>query len=91
MFKLCSGTGFTWNMKLYCGKHRDAGVSVPTNIVMQLSQKLLNSGRTVVTDNYYTSLELANKLLDNITHLLKTLRAYRSGNPKEVTTKEQEK
>ncbi|KAJ8949766.1 hypothetical protein NQ314_008119 [Rhamnusium bicolor] len=64
LFKLCSGNGYTWNMKLYCGKHADAGVSVPTKVVMELSQNLLNSGRTVVTDNYYTSLELANKLLD---------------------------
>nr|CAH7723642.1 unnamed protein product [Callosobruchus chinensis] len=34
------------------------------NTVMHLSQKLLNSGRTVVTDNYYTSFELAINLLD---------------------------
>nr|CAH7752331.1 unnamed protein product [Callosobruchus chinensis] len=87
IFKLCCGSGFTWNMKLYCGKHADGGVSVPTNIVMHLSQKLLNSGRTVVTDNYYTSLELANNLLDKKTHLLGTLRSNRRGNPKEVINK----
>lgn len=87
LFKLCSGTGYTWNMKLYCGKQWDRGASVPTNVVMELAQKVLNSGRTAVTDNYYTSLELANKLLDNQTHLLGTLRANRRGNPKEVTRK----
>lgn len=51
---------------------------------MKLSADLLNAGRT---DNYYTSLELANKLLDNKTHLLGTLRSNRRGNPKEVIYK----
>lgn len=32
-------------------------------MVMQLREQLLNSGRTLVTDNYYTSIDLANQLL----------------------------
>nr|CAH7723771.1 unnamed protein product [Callosobruchus chinensis] len=52
---------------------------------MHLLQKLLNSGRTVVTDN--TRLELAIDLLDKKTHLLGTLRSNRKGNPKEVINK----
>lgn len=60
LFKWCSDNGYTWNIKLYCAKHQDAGISVPTNIVMTLSHNLLNSGRTAICDNYYTSLELAN-------------------------------
>lgn len=87
IFKLCSGEGYTWNMKIYCGKEHDAGASVPTNVVMTLSENLLDKGRTVITDNYYTSLDLANKLLDRKTHLLGTLRSNRKGNPKEVTLK----
>lgn len=87
MFKLCCNNGFTWNMKLYSGKEKDATASVPTKVVMKLSEKLLNAGRTIVTDNYYTSLELANKLLDKQTHLLGTLRSNRRGNPKDVTNK----
>jgi hypothetical protein len=80
---------YTWNIKLYCGKEQDAGASVPTNVVelTTLSEKLLNARRLAITDNYYTSIELANKLLDKKTHLLGTLRANRRGNPKEVTTK----
>nr|CAH7714764.1 unnamed protein product [Callosobruchus chinensis] len=54
---------------------------------MHLSQKLLISGRTVVTDNYYTSFELAINLLDKKTHLLGTLRSNRRGNPEEVINK----
>ncbi|CAH2006536.1 unnamed protein product [Acanthoscelides obtectus] len=87
VFKLCSSEGYTYNMKVYCGKEKDAGASVPTNIVLSLAENLLDSGRTIVTDNYYTSLDLANKLLDRQTHLIGTLRSNRRGNPKEVTQK----
>lgn len=87
VFKLCSAQGYTWNLKVYCGKEKDAGASVPTKIVMTLSEKLLDRGRTVVTDNYYTSLDLANQLLDRRTHLLGTPRSNRRGNPKDVIQK----
>jgi hypothetical protein len=30
---LCADNGYTWNIKLYCGKEQDAGASVPTNVV----------------------------------------------------------
>lgn len=72
---------------MYAEKERDPNCTVPTKIVMQLSEKLLNKGRTAVTDNYYTSLELAHKLLHHETHLLGTLRCNRKGNPKDVTQK----
>jgi hypothetical protein len=62
-------------LKIYAGKEADAGQSVPTKVVMDLSNKLLIAGRTVVVDNFYTSIQLANKLLDRRTHLLGTLRA----------------
>lgn len=88
LFKLCSGNGFTWNIRIYAGKERNEGnASVPTNIVLNLSRELLNSGRTIVADNYYTSLELANLLLDEKTHYIGTLRANRRGNPREVLDK----
>ncbi|XP_046398660.1 piggyBac transposable element-derived protein 3-like [Ischnura elegans] len=91
IFKLCSGKGYVWNMKIYAGRERDARRSVPTAVVMQLSEKLLDAGRTIVTDNYYTSLELANSLLDRRTHLLGTLRKNRRGIPKDVTAKKLKK
>lgn len=74
-------------MKIYCGKEQDPGASVPTNVVMTLAEKLLDSGRSMVTDNYYTSMDLANKLLHRETRLLGTLRSNRRGNPKEVMEK----
>lgn len=87
LFKLCCSNGYTWNLKMYSGKERDPNCTVPTKIVMELSEKLLDNGRTAITDNYYTSLELARKLLDRQTHLLGTLRSNRKGNPTEVTKK----
>ncbi|KAJ8877852.1 hypothetical protein PR048_022311 [Dryococelus australis] len=64
------------------GKERDTRGAVSTNVVLQLSDKLLDEGRTIVTENYHSSIELANKLLDRETHLLGTLRSNRKGNPK---------
>ncbi|XP_050507475.1 piggyBac transposable element-derived protein 4-like [Diabrotica virgifera virgifera] len=88
LFKLCGGNGYTWNLRIYAGKEtREGNASVPTNIVINLSKDLLNSGRTIIADNYYTSLELTNILLENKTHYIGTLRANRRGNPKDVILK----
>ncbi|CAH1963247.1 unnamed protein product [Acanthoscelides obtectus] len=84
IFKLCAGPGCTWNMKIYSGKEADQNNSILTKIVLELSEKLLDTGRMAVTDNYYTSIDLANQLLQRRTHLMGTLRANRRGNPKEV-------
>lgn len=83
---MCADHGYTYNLKIYAGKQRDPSGAVPTNVVMNLAEKLLDAGRTIVTDNYYSSIELANKLLDRRTHLLGTLRSNRKGNPKDVIT-----
>lgn len=86
IFKLCCNKGYTWNLKIYEGKEKVRGGNVPTNIVMDLSEKLLGEGRTIVTDNYYTSIDLAKKLLQRQTHLLGTLRKNRKHLPKAVVT-----
>lgn len=66
IFKLYFSGGYTWNMKLYGSKEAELGLSVSTKSVTFLGEKLLNAGRTIIMDNYYTSLELANILLDKI-------------------------
>ncbi|KAJ8880892.1 hypothetical protein PR048_017365 [Dryococelus australis] len=40
-----------------CEIERDPTGAVPMNVVLQLSGKLLDKGRTVVTDNYYSRIE----------------------------------
>lgn len=86
MFKLCDTTGYTFRMLLYSGKNfQDVSQGLGEKVVMELCDKYLDAGRTVVTDNYYTSVPLAIKLLDRNTHLLGTLRKNRKGLPEEVT------
>ncbi|KAJ8912470.1 hypothetical protein NQ315_014570 [Exocentrus adspersus] len=88
LFKLCCDNGYTWNIRIYAGKEQNQSTtSVPSNVVVSLSEKLLDSGRTIVADNYYSSLELANILLSRKTHYIGTLRSNRRGNPKEVLAK----
>lgn len=92
MFKLCSESGYTWNMSIYAGKEKqDDLLSVSTKVVLKLATDLLGCGRLCVTDNWYTSLQLAHILLDNKTHCLGTLRSNRKGNPVEVIQKKLKK
>ncbi|KAJ8968491.1 hypothetical protein NQ314_002279 [Rhamnusium bicolor] len=63
MFKLCLEKGYTYNFSVYCGKSKDEQMSVPSKIVLDLMGNLLDSGRTVYTDNWYTSVSLATELL----------------------------
>ena len=52
--------------------------------MLDLAENYLKSGRTITTDNYYTSVALADILLQNQTHFVGTLRKNRAGNPKNV-------
>jgi len=81
VFKLCDRSGYTYNLDIYSGK----GDGQATEVVMKLSEPYLDAGRTMCTDNYYTSLPLADCLLSKKTHLVGTVRSNRKGLPKEVT------
>ncbi|KAJ8972822.1 hypothetical protein NQ314_000019, partial [Rhamnusium bicolor] len=56
-------------------------------ITMKLMEKLLNEGRILICDNFYTSLPLAQELLSKKTFVCGTLRSNRKGIPKEITSK----
>lgn len=89
LYKLCLAGGYTYNITIYCGKDKVEGdMSASTKVVVDLMHNLLDSGRTLYTDNYYTSVSLAHKLLDRKTHLVGTLRANRRLNCKEVVHKQ---
>nr|CAI5845806.1 unnamed protein product [Callosobruchus analis] len=51
---------------------------------MSLLDGLVYQGRTLYTDNYYTSVSLAHKLIDRKTHLVGTVRANQKLNCTEV-------
>lgn len=91
MFKLCLEGGYTYNFSIYCGKEYDGQQSVPSKVVINLMNNLLDSGRTLCTDNYYTSVSLAHELLNRKTHLIGTLRSNRKFNPAQVIEKKLKK
>lgn len=87
VFKLCSGPGYTYSFRIYTGKDENTNEisgNKSTEIVMALCQDTLGKGHTICTDNWYTSVDLAERLADMRTQLLGTLRKNRRGNPKVV-------
>lgn len=97
IFKLCCGSGYTYAFRVYAGKTLEKGLekgfalgkgqnTMPTNIVMSLCRDLFDKGHTLYTDKWYTSLELADKLVDKNIHLVGTLRSNRRGNPLQVVS-----
>ncbi|CAG5041429.1 unnamed protein product [Parnassius apollo] len=84
LFKLCTLPGYTCKLELYAGKNNELVNTTPTRVIMSICKHILGCGHTLVTDNWYTSLELANELLDKDTHLVGTLRKNRRGLPKAV-------
>lgn len=92
-YKLCDPSGYTYTSSIYCGKNatsQDRGTPKPgsshtTQIVLDLAEPYLDKGRTMITDNFYTSIALAKALQNRKTHLIGTLRKDRAGNPKAVT------
>lgn len=93
IYKLCGNDGYTYSFMVYAGKNsaisgeQSTCMSHASRVVLELSEYYLNSGRTITTDNFYTSFELAKLLLDKRTHLVGTIRKNRKGLPKALVTK----
>ncbi|XP_076846734.1 uncharacterized protein LOC143491529 [Brachyhypopomus gauderio] len=70
----------------YLGKDPDRpkGERVSENVVMKLVKPYLGKGRTVATDNFFTSFSLAEKLLEANTTLLGTINKIRREIPTEA-------
>ncbi|XP_043502330.1 uncharacterized protein LOC122524246 [Polistes fuscatus] len=51
---------------------------------MSLLKNLFHRGHTLCTDNWYTSIDLANRLIEKNAHLIGTLRTNRRENPSDV-------
>ena len=86
IFKLCDRVGYTYNMRIYAGKDDDHAIGLATSVVLILSEQYLECGRTLCTDNFYTSIPLAESLLKQKTHLVGTIRSNRKGIPKSVAS-----
>ncbi|CAM4671636.1 unnamed protein product [Leuciscus chuanchicus] len=63
------------NVLPYLGKDpsRPSGQRLSENVVMRLMEPFLDKGRNVTTDNFFTSLSLAHKLLSRKTTILGTV------------------
>jgi hypothetical protein len=68
VFKLCCNGGYTYNTEMYASKNLEIQKTTPSRVVIKLSEPLLDCGRTMVTDNLYTSLAFAEELLNRQTH-----------------------
>lgn len=89
--KLCAKDHYTLDYKIYAGHDRSAEGPVAVKVVMEFMEPYMNCGRTLFTDSWYTSTQLAEKLIEKNTHLVGTLRSNRKGNPKDVVSKKLKK
>lgn len=84
-YKLCTDTGYIWSYKVYSGEDQIIeGLDKPGSVVITLAEDLLNEGRLLVTDNYYTSVSLARYLKQQKTDFCGTVRKNRRNLPAEV-------
>ena len=86
-FMLCeANTGYIYSQIIYTGKgtiinEEYKNLSQLTSIVLTLAEPLLDKGYCIITDNYYTSPELASILLTRNTDIYGTVRQNRKHIP----------
>ena len=86
LYKLCTPDSYTWNIEIYDGNIPSlSSFGHAESIVIALSEKLLDCGRTVYGDNFYSSVPLAEYLLQRKTYYCGTLRKNGKYCPKDVT------
>ena len=79
MYKLVATNGYTWNLVIYTGQQDPmTGLGHAQTVVMNLLNGLEGCYRTVVADNFFTSIPLAKCLLADDTYLIGTLRSNRA-------------
>lgn len=87
IFKLCAKDYYTLQYNIYAGKNEVRETNVSYKIVLKLMEPYFNHGRCLYIDNWYSSVELAEKLIKENIHMVETLRANRRGNPPDVIRK----
>ncbi|CAK9810760.1 PiggyBac transposable element-derived protein 4 [Anthophora quadrimaculata] len=72
--------------KVYSGRDTSGKkqVGIAENVCIELADKLINEGRTLFVDNFYTSYELAAKFLQFKTHVIGTVRYNKKFMPRFV-------
>ena len=65
---------YTWNFQVYTGKTNNVyGLNTTESLTVSLTKSALNLGSTIYSDNYYTSLVLAEYLLQKKTYFYGTI------------------
>lgn len=80
---MCLKGGFTYDLKIYCGREKVDEVPVPTSMLIYF--------RLCYVDNYYTSVKLTHELPILKTHLVGRLKKDQKNNPKYVFNKKLKK
>lgn len=65
VFKLCNGAGYTYSFQIYAEKEENKDKisgNISSEIIMSFCKDILGKGHTICTDNWYTSVDLAEKL-----------------------------
>ncbi|XP_068089543.1 piggyBac transposable element-derived protein 4-like [Hyperolius riggenbachi] len=92
-YRLCeSSSGYIWNSVMYTGKGTRfsdtySQYGIATSSVLTLTEPLLNQGYCVTTDNFYTSPELYEVLVQNKTDCYGTVRPNRRNMPSSFACK----
>lgn len=87
-FELCTDDGFILDLIIYKGKGTVTDSrGVTFGIVDKLMKNYLGKGHTLYMDNYYNSVQLAEYLYKNKTHVVGTLRKNRKENPSITSAK----
>ncbi|GFT08632.1 piggyBac transposable element-derived protein 4 [Trichonephila clavipes] len=96
-YMLCeSKSGYVWSLIIYTGKgtlfdEKYKHICMSSQVVMTLREPLLNKGHCLTTDNFYSSPELADILIQSLTDMYGTLKPRRKDVPKELLSKKIDK
>ncbi|GFT85229.1 piggyBac transposable element-derived protein 4 [Trichonephila clavipes] len=96
-YMLCeSKSGYVWSLIIYTVKgtlfdEKYKHMCMSSQVVMTLMEPLLNKGHCLTTDNFYSSPELADILIQSLTDMYGTLKPRRKDVPKELLSKKIDK
>ena len=84
-----ASSGYVWNSIIYTGDdalldRENSYQYQATKIVMTLTEKVLDKGRCLYVDNWYSSMELLDELRKRATDVIGTIRKDQKGLPKDT-------